>query len=227
MRSKRVVNQIFVGYPWKTYRAHWEKVVAELHKWSPISLLAIGRTAGQPALQLLSTILQAIDRSSAACFDVSAGNANVALELGYALGTLGREHIYIYGDENATASRGPGSPIISDLAGAVHHTYALNDSRLEEAVRSLVDSMPYARRFDKFCGERRYRGGTRRFLIRIVRQLDGKQSILRRELLDNVTQQTTIRESKVLEYLNELRDGGLLTISRGNRSSCRVSIRER
>ena len=224
MATERASNQIFVGYPWKTYKNHWEKTLTTLHKRSPLYFVAIGRKPGQPASQLLNSILKAIDRSSYAFFDASAGNPNVALEYGYARATMGEEDIYLFRDENATAATGPGSPIISDLAGSVANHYALNDKRLEEAIREIAASHPFVKRFERFCSRRRYKGGTRQFLVRILRQLDGKPSILRRELLDNLIHETKKAESYIANYLKELHKAGLITISKGNEFSSRVQI---
>lgn len=224
MAKERSANQIFVGYPWKTYRLHWEKAITDLHTWSPLHFVAIGRKAGQPASQLLASILQAIDRSSVAFFDASAGNPNVALEYGYARATLDESDIYLFRDENATAATGPGSPIISDLAGAVANQYALNDSRLEDTIKAIAKEHPFVKRFERFCSRRKYKGGTRRFLVRILRQLDSKPSVLRRELLDNLIHETKKSEAYIVRYLKELHKGGLITISKGNEFSSRIQI---
>lgn len=224
MALDRSANQIFVGYPWKTYKAHWEKTLGALHKRSPLYFVAIGRKPGQPASQLLNTILKSIDRSSYAFFDASAGNPNVALEYGYARATMSEEDIYLFRDENATSATGPGSPIISDLAGSVANHYALNDSKLEEAIREITAGHPYVKRFERFCSRRSYKGGTRQFLVRILRQLDGKPSILRRELLDNLIHETKKTEAYIANYLKELHKGGLVTVSKGNEFSSRIQI---
>lgn len=217
-------NLIFVGYPWKTYRAHWEGIVSELHKWSPLHFLAIGRQPGQPAAQLLTHILSSIDRASMAFFDASGANPNVALEYGYARATLNENAIYLFRDENATTSVGPGSPIMSDLAGAIANQYALNDARLMDAIKRIAAAHPYTKNFERFCRQRSYKGGPRRFLVRILRQLDDKDSILRRELLDSIMHESGKTEAFVLRYLKELHQAGLITISAGNNRSCRVKI---
>jgi hypothetical protein len=224
MAKERSANQVFVGYPWKTYRPHWEGIIKEFHKWSPLHLVAVGRRAGQPAAQLLTIILQTIDRSSAAFFDASAGNPNVALEYGYARATLDESAIFLFRDENAASSTGPGSPIITDLAGAVATQYALNDNRLEAAIDEIANAHPYVRRFERFCRQRKYRGGTRRLLVRILRQLDGKASMLRRELLDNLIHEAKKSEAYIITYLKELHGAGLITISKGNEFSSRIGV---
>lgn len=224
MSKERIANQIFVGYPWKTYRSHWESTLSKLHTWSPLHFVAIGRQTGQPAAQLLTKILDTIDRSSLAFFDASAGNPNVALEYGYARATLSESDIYLFRDENAVAQSGPGSPIISDLAGAIATQYALNDSRLKEAIEAIAKDHPYRKRFDRFCRQRKYKGGPIRLLVRIIRQIDGKPSILRRELLDNLVHETKKPEGHIVKYLKELHAAGLITISKGNEYSSRIQV---
>jgi hypothetical protein len=60
--------------------------------------------------------------------------------------------------------------------------------------------------------------------VRILRQIDGKQSILRRELLDNVVHEAKKSEGHILKYLKELHAAGLITISKGNEYSSRIQI---
>jgi len=217
-------NRIFVGYPWKTYRAHWEAAISDLHKMLPLHFMAVGSEPGQPAAQLLTKLLAAIDRSSAVMFDASAGNPNVALEYGYARARFKEDAIYLFIDENATSGSGPGSPIISDLAGTVANRYALNDSRLKETLSAVAREHSYTKRFERFCRQRSYRGGTRRFIMRVLRQLDGRDSILRRELIDSVAHEAKKKPAYVEDYLKKLHDGGLISVTRGNNYSSRVSI---
>ena len=40
MPKDKSANRIFVGYPWKTYRAHWEKALLDAHKRSPLHFMA-------------------------------------------------------------------------------------------------------------------------------------------------------------------------------------------
>jgi hypothetical protein len=222
--KSKSANRVFVGYPWKTYRAHWERAIEQLHKQTPVHFMAIGREPRQPAAQLLTKILQAIDRSTAVMFDASAGNPNVALEYGYSRATFDDASIYLFIDENATSSSGPGSPIMSDLAGTVANRFALNDNRLRETLAAIARNHPYHKRFDRLCRLRKYRGGTRRFLIRVIRQLDGQDSILRRELIDNIVHEARKTANYVESYVKVLHKAGLITVSRGNEFSSRVSI---
>ncbi len=60
--------------------------------------------------------------------------------------------------------------------------------------------------------------------MRILRQLDGKQSVLRREMLDNLVHETKKTEAHILGYLKELHKAGLITVSKGNEYSSRITI---
>lgn len=114
--------------------------------------------------------------------------------------------------------------MISDLAGAVANRYKPTDNRLREAVIALCENHPYVRRFTKFCRQRRYKGGPRKFLIRMIRQMDGRDSILRREFLDDLVHETNKSESHIGKYLKALHEAGLLTVTRGNEHSSRVYV---
>jgi hypothetical protein len=223
-RRSIIANRVFVAYPWKTYRAVWENHIDEWHKRYPVHFMAIGREAGQPAAELLAKILDALDRSSCAFLDASGGNPNVSLEYGYSKSLMEENEIFLFWDENSSSSSSPGAPIISDLAGTVANRFTLDDKRLKESVEAIVDRHFYNRRFQQFCRQRKYRGGTRRFLIRLIRQLDGRDSILRREFLDNVIHESRRTESYVDKHLKELHKGGLMTITRGNEYSSRITI---
>jgi hypothetical protein len=223
-KRQAAANRVFVGYQWRTYKGIWEKILSDLHKKSPLHFMAIGREPGQPAAQLLSNILGALDRSSAAFFDASGGNANVSLEYGYARSIMAENSLYLFMDEDSSASSSPGSPIISDLAGTVANRYQIGDGRLEKTIEAVAENHVYVKRFKRFCRQRSYRGGTIKFLIRMIRQLDGKTSILRRELLDDVVHDARKKETYVDKHLKELHKAGLLTVSRGNEYSSRVSV---
>jgi hypothetical protein len=223
MKPHVVANQIFLGYPWDPYKTMWETLVQQLHKKYPVHFLAVGREAGQPATQLLVNIMSALDSSSTAVFDASTGNANVSLEYGYFRATRGETSAYLFIDEDAKLPAGK-TPIISDLAGAVANKYKPTDNRLRDALHAMCDRHQYVRRFVKFCGQRKYNGGSRTFLIRMIRQLDGRGSMLRREFLDDLMHETKKSEAHINKYLKELHNAGLLTVSKGNTFSSRVAI---
>jgi hypothetical protein len=223
MKAGVIANRIFVGYPWDPYKTMWENLAADIHKRFAVHLLAVGRAKGQPATQLLTNIMNALDSSSVAMFDASTGNANVSLEYGYFRAARGEEAAFLFLDEDAKLPVGK-TPIISDLAGAVANRYKPTDNRLREAVIALCDEHAYVRRFTKFCRQRKYKGGPRKFLVRMIRQLDGRDSILRREFLDDLVHETKKSEAHINKYLKELHEAGLLTVTRGNEHSSRIHV---
>jgi hypothetical protein len=194
-----------------------------MHKLYPIAFLAIGREPGQPANQLLSNIINGLTSSSIAVFDASTGNANVSLEYGYFRATRGEDSTYLFIDEDAKMPPGQ-YPIISDLAGAVANRYKPLDNRLRTAVRAICERHPYVKRFNKFCSQRKYKGGTRKFLVRIIRHFDGQDSVLRRGLIDDLAHETKKTEEYLTNYMKELDEAGLITITRGNQYSSRIRI---
>jgi len=220
-----IANRVFVGYPWNPYKNMWETRIADLHKRYPLHFLAIGRETGLPAKQLLTNIMNALDSSSMALFDASTGNANVSLEYGYFRAQRGEDSALLFRDEDAKVPAGQ-SPIISDLAGAVANHYKLTDNRLKAALEAFSERHAYVRRFVKFCRQRRYRGGTRKFLVRMIRHLDGRDSVLRREFLDDLVHETRKSEAYLEKFLRELHEAGLVTVTRGNKHSSRVHISE-
>jgi hypothetical protein len=224
MARSVIANRVFVGYPHRTYKPFWEAIAHDLHARYPLHFLAMGREPGQPAAQLLVEILNALDASSLALFDASTGNANVSLEYGYAKATMSEASVYLFFDEESPATAGPGTPIISDLAGTIANRYTLGDQRLRETLDAIARRHPYTKRYEKFCRQRKYKGGPRKTLLRILRKLDGKTSILRRELLDDLVHETRRKETAVAAYLKALHEGGLITITRGNEFSSRVFI---
>jgi hypothetical protein len=225
MPKREVVpNRVFVGYPWKTYRPYWEPLLRDLHAAYPLHFLAMGRDPGEPAAQLLVKILNAINTSSMALFDGSTGNPNVSLEYGYAKSVLPENDLYLFADEDSLTTPGPGSPIIADLAGTIANRYKMGDRRLKDALTVIAARHPYSKRYDKFCRQRKYKGGPKKLLLRLFRKFDGQPSILRRELLDDLVHDTRKDERHIDNYLKALHEGGLITITRGNEYSSRVFL---
>jgi len=54
--------------------------------------------------------------------------------------------------------------------------------------------------------------------------MDGRDSILRREFLDDLVHETNKSESHIGKYLKALHEAGLLTVTRGNEHSSRVYV---
>jgi hypothetical protein len=83
-RADIIANQVFVGCPYKTIRAKYERAIDELNKKFPLSFVIVGRGDGREAEDLLELIKERLFSSSQAIFDATAGNANVSLEFGLA-----------------------------------------------------------------------------------------------------------------------------------------------
>src|SRR4051812_37933573 len=77
-----IPNQVFLGVPWKTIRAKYEKITERLRKKYPLAFVIVGRDDNQDADDLLEIIKKRILTSSFAIFDATGGNANVSLEFG-------------------------------------------------------------------------------------------------------------------------------------------------
>jgi hypothetical protein len=224
LKRNSIPNRIFVGYPWKTYKPIWEGILSDIHKKYPLHFYAIGREPGQPALQLLNKILGTIDSSSLVLIDSSTGNPNVSLEYGYAKAKIKEDELFLFIDEESAISTSIGAPIISDLAGTTANKYKFGDKRLKETIVAIAENHNYTKRFNRFCRRRSYKGGTRKLLVRIIRKFDGVDSVLRRELLDDLSHEARKTEEYIEKYLRELHGAGLITITRGNEYSSRVAI---
>jgi hypothetical protein len=58
----------------------------------------------------------------------------------------------------------------------------------------------------------------------MIRRLDGLDSILRREFLDDLVHETKKTEGHISGYLKALHEAGLLTVTRGNEHSSRIHV---
>jgi hypothetical protein len=224
MPTRRIIgNRVFLGYPWwRQYKPMWEDLVAQLHRKYPLHFLALGRHPGQPAEQLLAKILHGLDTSSQFLFDASTGNPNVSLEYGYARSIAGTRDVFLFWDEDSPDVGG--KPLISDLAGSIANRYKMGDTRLLTAVRAIADGHRYTKLFRRVCRQRGYRGGTQRFALRVIRKLDNEDSILRRDLVDDLAHETGKASTAVDRFLKDLHRAGLISITRGNEWGSRVRI---
>jgi hypothetical protein len=218
-----IPNQVFVGYPWRRYKAIWEAALVDAHKRFPLHFVAIGRRGGLPAGQLLGTICDTIDKSTHGILDATGGNANVSLEYGYARAVLGEARVFLFLDEDPKSSESK-DPIISDLAGAVANKYEFGSTGISRHLQEIASQHQYTKNFERFCRQRRYKGGQKKFALRIIRKFDGQHSVLRRQLLDDLVYDTRKKKKQVEDYLRAMHEGGLIGITRGNEFSSRVSI---
>src|SRR5438034_1376113 len=58
-RKDAIANQIFIGCPWKTVRAKYERIIARLNRKYPLAFVIVGRRDGQMAEDLLKNFRRA------------------------------------------------------------------------------------------------------------------------------------------------------------------------
>jgi hypothetical protein len=227
LKTRSIVpNRIFLAYQWNIYRPHFERICADLHKLFPLYFYAVGRPAGQPAEDLLEKIQSIILSSTAAVFDASRGNANVSLEYGLAF-FVPRLPIYLLIDQNSMPNQvNVGTPIISDLAGSTQNRWDISDvSTLKEHMKAIAETHPYTKRFKRYCKDRGFSGGSYRAPLKVIRLFDERETILRRETIDELKSEWKgKKDSDIEKLISDMHDAGLITISRGREWASRISI---
>jgi hypothetical protein len=166
--------------------------------------------------------------SSAAVFDASRGNANVSLEYGLAH-FIEDLPSYLLIDQHTMPNQvNVGTPIISDLAGATQNRWNIRDSStLKQHLRAVAENHPYTKRFKRYCRDRGLVKGQFRAPLKVIRLFDERDSILRREVIDELQSQWRNKKLRDIEYLlADLHKAGLITITRGREWASKVSISE-
>jgi hypothetical protein len=224
-RRTIIPNRIFLAYQWHIYRPVFEKICASLHRVYPVYFYAVGRPEGQPAEALLEKIKLVILTSTAAIFDASRGNANVSLEYGLAHFVSGLQS-YLLIDQHVLPNQiNPGTPIISDLAGSTQNRWTMgNPETLRSHLKAIAENHPYTKRFKRYCRDRRLKAGQFRMPLKIIRLFDERESILRREVLDELEAEWRKPQREIERRLTDLHRAGLITISPGREWASRVSI---
>jgi hypothetical protein len=227
LRKRKVVpNRIFLAYQWHTYRPLYERACQHIHKVYPVYFFAIGRPPGQPAMALMEKIESVLLSSSQAVFDASRGNANVSLEYGLAKFTPHLETFLLIDQTQMPTQVSAGTPIISDLAGATqNHWDITKPDTLRAQLRAIADKHPYNKRFRRYCRTRRLQRAQYRTPLKVIRLLDERESILRRELVDELAEAWPRKpEGQIEALLKDMHKAALLTITRGREWASRVSI---
>ena len=225
-RRAVVPNRIFLAYQWHIYRTVYEDVCASLHRTHPVYFYAVGRPAGQPAEALLERINSVLLSSTAAVFDASRGNANVSLEYGLAH-FIPNLRSYLLIDQHVLPNQvNVGTPIISDLAGSTQNRWQFGrPETLAVHLRAIAENHTYTKRFRRYCRARRLTAGQFRAPLKVIRLFDERESILRREVLDELTAEWRNRSQREIErLLTDLHRAGLITITPGREWASRVSI---
>lgn len=234
MSRKRVdakQNQIFIGCPWKTIRTKYDRIVIELHKKYPVYFTIVGRDDRQEADDLLEVIKTRILSSTFAIFDATYGNANVSLEYGFA-----EAHdiprmltLNVHGSSKKNTEE---SAIISDLAGKRRNQYT-NESALKTIIEKCAKSHNYTKRFEAFMNSRsggkkrktrHYKKKLRSLSIKIIHELDGRDSVKRAELIQNLqAKYQAYKMSEMEEALKLLHNFGLVNVEVGRYPAVRIA----
>jgi hypothetical protein len=223
-----IPNQVFIGCPWKTTRAKYERAIDSLKKAFPLSFVIVGRGDGQEAEDLLKLIKERIFSSSHAIFDATTGNANVSLEFGLAETNDIPRTLYL-SSHAATKQASKDSAIIADLAGKRRNHYT-QERKLLALLKDFCKAHNYTRRFETFLRKKSRRAGkgekkrSRALALKVIHYLDGNPTARRADLVQNLlADQSNYKEREIETMIISLNKGGLIRSARGRYSA--VSIR--
>ncbi|NIM49270.1 MAG: hypothetical protein GTN78_19825 [Gemmatimonadales bacterium] len=223
-----VANQVFLGLPWRIIRRKYEKCRTKLKFVSPLSYAIVGSSGRQRAEDLLEVIKKRLLSSSYAIFDATGGNANVALEYGFAEAKGIDRALYLY-THAAAKKPSKDSPIIADLAGKRRNHYKRQDQLLQ-LLQANSKAHPYTRRFERAFDtgyERAERGRKRRdkaLGLKIIHVLDGKEAVRRGEIVKALLRDPAKYDRDEIDaVIDRLRAKRLLAAGKTSRS--RVAIR--
>lgn len=219
-------NQVFIGLPWKTVKAKYEKAIDTLRKSSPLSFVIVGRGDTQDAEDLLELIKSKIENSSYAIFDATDGNANVSLEYGYSEALDIPRALYFSGRKHPAKSKE--QPIISDLAGKKRQPYK-TQSQLLSLLKNFSTTHAYTQRFERFLskhGKHKNKGAKKRLralALKIVHLVDGQETVRREDVLQRLlADQSAYKKTEIESMITALHSGGLISSTPGQHS--RINI---
>jgi hypothetical protein len=221
-----VPNRIFLAYQWYIYRSIYEDVCTEIHKTYPVHFYAVGRQQGQKAEDLLEKVKSILTSSTAAVFDASKGNANVSLEYGMTHFMKGMPSYLLIDQHTLPSHVNVGTPIISDLAGSTQNRWDIKDpSTLNAHLRAIAEKHPYTKRFRRYCRDRGLTAGQFRVPLKVIRLFDERESILRREVLDELHSSWGNKKlTEIEDLVADMHKAGLITITRGREWASKVFI---
>jgi hypothetical protein len=223
-----VPNQVFLGCPYKTVRAKYERAIDKLKRKFPLSFVIVGRGDGQESEDLLQLIKDRLFSSSHAIFDATAGNANVSLEFGLVEASDMPRTLYL--SSHAAAKRASkDSAIISDLAGKRRNQYT-QEPKLVALLKEFCKEHNYTKRLETFL-YREFRSArkgqkkrSRALALKVIHYLDGKPSVRRADLVQSLlADQSDYGQNEVDAMISHLNKAGLLRSERGRYSA--LSIR--
>jgi hypothetical protein len=225
-KSGIVLNQIFVGLPWKNVRQKYDRIILKLEMKYPLHFTIVGRNDGQDAQSLFEIIKQRIATSSYAIFDATGGNANVSLEYGYAEGLGVPRSIFLSAHK---AAQRPSSlaPIISDLHGQRRVQYK-TEKTLSAELHKLCREHAYTKRFEKALTKALSdtNGGAKKsgrtLAIKIIRVLDGNAKVSKTDLIQKLNSQG-YEVAEVQSMLKKLKSAAVIKCAARNASLVHVA----
>jgi hypothetical protein len=119
-----------------------------------------------------------------------------------------------------------GTPIVSDLAGATQNRWDITrPDTLYAHLKAIADNHSYTLRFKQYCRNRRLVRGQFRTPLKVIRMFDERESMLRRELINQLQSEWRSRSAADIERLiRDMHEAGLLTITSGREWASRVTI---
>lgn len=207
---------VFVGCPWRTIRPKYERIFNKktFKRRFPLAFVIIGRDGNQRAEDLFAEIKRQIDSASVAIFDVSGGNANVALEFGYAQGLEVPSYVFV--NVHGQFARAPDvrAALISDLSGVRRNPYK-NEHTLERLLRLFAEQHDYTQRVARVASKYRLSTKERATLMSIPRAFRDSERMRRADLRQRIKAETDCDDDIAEKAIEAAKKGRLIEISVG------------
>ena len=214
---------VFVGCPWRTIRPKYEKIFNKktFRRRFPLAFTIVGRDGNQRAEDLFAEIKRQIDICSVAIFDVSGGNANVALEFGYAQGLEVQCYVFVNEHKQFARERGPSAALVSDLNGVRRNPYK-NELTLERLLRQFADQHDYTQRVAKVAVKHRLTTKGKAALMAIPRAFRDAGKLRRADLRQRIKAEASCEDETAESAIEAAKKGGLIKISVGQHGYTRL-----
>jgi hypothetical protein len=207
---------VFVGCPWRTIRPKFERVFNKktFKRRFPLAFTIVGRDGNQRAEDLFAEIKRQIDTCSVAIFDVSGGNANVALEFGYAQGLEVQCYVFVNEHRQFARDLKPSQAIISDLGGVRRNPYK-NEEALERLLRQFAEQHDYTKRVRKTAVKHRFSILEEAALMAIPRAFTDSNKMRRADLRQRIKADYGCGDEIAEKVIEAAKKGKLIEISVG------------
>lgn len=207
---------VFVGCPWRTIRPKYERIFSKrtFKRRFPLAFVIVGRDGNQRAEDLFAEIKRQIDSCSVAIFDVSGGNANVALEFGYAQGLEVPSFVFANVHRQFARDREPGAALISDLSGVRRNQYK-NEQALERLLRQFAEQHDYTQRVARVGAKYKLSTKERAALMSIPRAFGNSDRMRRADLRLRIKAEANCNDDVAERAIEAAKKGRLIEISVG------------